>query len=103
MDLSRNQIQSIPDIVGELQVIKLILNWKKISQVSVKISCCPFIKILYLEENCPELSMVSQSICSDSHICLLAMEGDLYEIKKLQELEGYDKYMERFMATKKFA
>lgn len=57
--------------------------------------------MLRLEENCLELSMLPQSILSDSQISLLAVEGNLFEIKKLRELEGYDKYMERFTATKK--
>ncbi|KAF4017344.1 hypothetical protein G4228_008797 [Cervus hanglu yarkandensis] len=73
----------------------------EIAQISVKISSCPRLKVLRLEENCLELSMLPQSILSDSQICLLAVEGNLFEIKKLRELEGYDKYMERFTATKK--
>ncbi|KAH0514596.1 Leucine-rich repeat-containing protein 57 [Microtus ochrogaster] len=101
VDLSKNQIQSIPDTVGELQAIELNLNQNQISQISVRISCCPRLKVLRLEENCLELSMLPQSILSDSQICLLAVEGNLFEIKKLRELEGYDKYMERFTATKK--
>lgn len=101
VDLSKNKIRSIPDIVGELQAIELNLNQNQISQISVKISCCPRLKVLRLEENCLELSMLPQSILSDSQICLLAVEGNLFEIKKLRELEGYDKYMERFTATKK--
>ncbi|EHB10346.1 Leucine-rich repeat-containing protein 57 [Heterocephalus glaber] len=101
VDLSKNQIRSIPDLVEELQVIELNLNQNQISQISVKISCCPHLKVLRLEENCLELSMLPQSILSDSQICLLAVEGNLFEIKKLRELEGYDKYMERFTATKK--
>nr|XP_020025822.1 leucine-rich repeat-containing protein 57 isoform X2 [Castor canadensis] len=101
VDLSKNQIRSIPDTVGELQAIELNLNQNQISQISVKISCCPRLKVLRLEENCLELSMLPQSILSDSQICLLAVEGNLFEIKKLRELEGYDKYMERFTATKK--
>lgn len=35
--------------------------------------------------------MLPQSILSDSQISLLAVEGNLFEIKKLRELEGYDK------------
>ncbi|XP_039393459.1 leucine-rich repeat-containing protein 57 isoform X1 [Mauremys mutica] len=108
VDLSRNQIQSVPDTVGDLQAIELNLNqnqvWKQaleISQISVQISHCPRLKVLRLEENCLDLSMLPQSILSDSQISLLAVEGNLFEIKKLRELEGYDKYMERFTATKK--
>ncbi|GAB1286768.1 Leucine rich repeat containing 57 [Apodemus speciosus] len=91
VDLSKNQIRSIPDTVGELQAIELNLNQNQISQISVRISCCPRLKVLRLEENCLELSMLPQSILSDSQICLLAVEGNLFEIKKLRELEGYDK------------
>lgn len=35
--------------------------------------------------------MLPQSILSDSQISLLAVEGNLFEIKKLRELDGYDK------------
>lgn len=57
VDLSKNQIRSIPDIVGELQVIELNLNQNQISQISVRISCCPHLKVLRLEENCPVLEV----------------------------------------------
>ncbi|ETE66888.1 Leucine-rich repeat-containing protein 57 [Ophiophagus hannah] len=101
VDLSRNQIQNIPDTIGELQAIELNLNQNQISQISSQISRCPRLKVLRLEENCLELSVLPQSILSDSQISLLAAEGNLFEIKKLRELDGYDKYMERFTATKK--
>ncbi|KAK2510189.1 hypothetical protein MC885_021862 [Smutsia gigantea] len=103
LDLSRSQIWSIPDIVGELQVTELNLNQSQRSQISGKIPCCPRRNVLRLEENCLELSMLPQSTLNDSQICLLAVEGNLFEIKKLQGLEGYSKYMERFMATKRRA
>lgn len=57
----------------------------------MQISHCPRLKVLRLEENCLELSMLPQSILSDSQISLLAVEGNLFEIKKLRELDGYDK------------
>uniref|UniRef100_G3VRT6 Leucine rich repeat containing 57 n=1 Tax=Sarcophilus harrisii TaxID=9305 RepID=G3VRT6_SARHA len=101
VDLSKNQIQSIPDTIGELQAIELNLNQNQISQISPQISRCPRLKVLRMEENCLELSMLPRSILSNSQIALLAVEGNLFEIKKLRELEGYEKYMERFTATKK--
>ncbi|KAE8587200.1 hypothetical protein XENTR_v10021890 [Xenopus tropicalis] len=104
VDLSKNRIQAIPDEVSGLQAIELNLNQNQISQISVHISHCPRLKVLRLEENCLELSMLPQSILGDSQISLLAVEGNLFEIKKLRDLEGYDKYMERFTAIrKKFA
>lgn len=101
VDLSKNKIQSVPDDVAGLQAIELNLNQNQISQISVQISYCPRLKVLRLEENCLELSMLPASILSDSQISLLAVEGNLFEIKNLRDLNGYDKYMERFTATKK--
>lgn len=66
----------------------------------MQISHCPRLKVLRLEENCLELSMLPQSILSDSQISLLAVEGNLFEIKKLRELEGYDKVCEFFVFKK---
>nr|XP_033807442.1 leucine-rich repeat-containing protein 57 [Geotrypetes seraphini]XP_033807444.1 leucine-rich repeat-containing protein 57 [Geotrypetes seraphini]XP_033807445.1 leucine-rich repeat-containing protein 57 [Geotrypetes seraphini] len=101
VDLSKNKIQAVPDEIGELQAIELNLNQNQISQISAQISHCPRLKVLRLEENCLELGMLPPSILGDSQICLLAVEGNLFEIKNLRELDGYDKYMERFTATKK--
>ncbi|XP_029454511.1 leucine-rich repeat-containing protein 57 [Rhinatrema bivittatum] len=101
VDLSKNKIQAVPDEIEGLQAIELNLNQNQISQISVQISHCPRLKVLRLEENCLELGMLPPSILSDSQISLLAVEGNLFEIKKLRELDGYDKYMERFTATKK--
>ncbi|KAJ1104029.1 hypothetical protein NDU88_001444 [Pleurodeles waltl] len=101
VDLSKNKIQSVPDEVAGLQAIELNLNQNQISQISVQISHCPRLKVLRLEENCLELSMLPDSILSDSQISLLAVEGNLFEIRNLRDLNGYDKYMERFTATRK--
>ncbi|KAF3845448.1 hypothetical protein F7725_008611 [Dissostichus mawsoni] len=61
-----------------------------------EVSKCPRLKVLRLEENCLE-----PSILRDSQVSLFSVEGNLFEVKNLRDLEGYDKYMERFTATKK--
>nr|XP_020477045.1 leucine-rich repeat-containing protein 57 isoform X1 [Monopterus albus]XP_020477046.1 leucine-rich repeat-containing protein 57 isoform X1 [Monopterus albus]XP_020477047.1 leucine-rich repeat-containing protein 57 isoform X1 [Monopterus albus] len=101
LDLSRNQIQSIPTEVSELQAIEINLNQNQISVLAVEVSRCPRLKVLRLEENCLELSSIPQSILSESQVCLFSVEGNLFEVKRLRDLDGYDKYMERFTATKK--
>ncbi|XP_073494902.1 leucine-rich repeat-containing protein 57 [Phyllobates terribilis] len=101
VDLSKNKIQAIPDEVSGVQAIEINLNQNQISQISVQVSQCPRLKVLRLEENCLELSMLPQSILSNSQISLLAVDGNLFEIKNLRDLDGYDKYMERFTATRK--
>lgn len=101
LDLSRNRIQNVPDEVSELQAIEINLNQNQISVLSAEVSRCPRLKVLRLEENCLELSSIPQSILSESQVSLISVEGNLFEVKKLRDLDGYDKYMERFTATKK--
>ncbi|XP_014824130.1 PREDICTED: leucine-rich repeat-containing protein 57 [Poecilia mexicana] len=101
LDLSRNRIQSVPAAVSELQAIEINLNQNQISVLSAEVSRCPRLKVLRLEENCLELSSIPESILAESQVSLFSVEGNLFEVKKLRELEGYEKYMERFTATKK--
>ncbi|KAF3700687.1 Leucine-rich repeat-containing protein 57 [Channa argus] len=101
LDLSRNKIQNVPAEVSELQAIEINLNQNQISVLSAEVSRCPRLKVLRLEENCLELSTIPLSILTDSQVSLFSVEGNLFEVKKLRDLDGYDKYMERFTATKK--
>ncbi|KAK1875472.1 Leucine-rich repeat-containing protein 57 [Dissostichus eleginoides] len=104
LDLSRNQIRNVPAHVSELQTIEINLNQ---NQIQEKTSPQPqpepgrSVMVLRLEENCLDLSSVPQSILRDSQVSLFSVEGNLFEVKNLRDLEGYDKYMERFTATKK--
>ena len=36
-----------------------------------------------------------------SKVSLLALEGNLFDVKKLNGQEGFDKYMERYTAVKR--
>ncbi|KAM9466184.1 leucine-rich repeat-containing protein 57 isoform 1-T2 [Clarias gariepinus] len=101
LDLSKNHIQNVPAEVSELQAIEINLNQNQISILSPDVSRCPRLKVLRLEENCLELSSIPSSILTHSSVSLLSVEGNLFEVKKLRDLEGYDQYMERFTATKK--
>lgn len=63
----------------------------QISTLSPEVSRAPRLKVLRLEENCLELSSIPISILTDSQVSLLSVEGNLFEVKKLRDLEGYDK------------
>ncbi|KAF0043752.1 hypothetical protein F2P81_002910 [Scophthalmus maximus] len=91
LDLSRNQIHIVPPGVCELQAIEINLNQNQISVLSAEVSRCPRLKVLRLEENCLELSSIPLSILNDSHVSLFSVEGNLFEVKNLRDLEGYDK------------
>ena len=36
-----------------------------------------------------------------SKVSLLAVEGNLFDVKKLNQLQGYDEYMARYTAVKR--
>lgn len=121
LDLSRNQIRIVPAEVSELQAIEINLNQNQVQQVhrfttdfykndkredefllqtvpllqisvlSAEVSRCPRLKVLRLEENCLELSSIPQSVLKDSQVSLFSLEGNLFEVKNLRDLEGYDK------------
>ncbi|ROJ78786.1 Leucine-rich repeat-containing protein 57 [Anabarilius grahami] len=91
LDLSKNQIHVVPAEVAELQAIEINLNQNQISTLSPEVSRAPRLKVLRLEENCLELSSIPISILTESQVSLLSLEGNLFEVKKMRDLEGYDK------------
>lgn len=58
--------------------------------MSDAVSECPHLKVLRLEENCLELSAFTPKVLRDSAIALLAVEGNVFDIKAFRSLEGYD-------------
>ncbi|EDO34345.1 predicted protein [Nematostella vectensis] len=102
IDLSDNKLQALPDgKMGQVQAVELNLNSNQISVLPASLASCPRLKVLRAEENCLTLDAVPREVLTKSQISLLALEGNLFSAKELQEREGYDKYMERFTATKK--
>ncbi|KAF8766731.1 Leucine-rich repeat-containing protein 57 [Argiope bruennichi] len=101
LDMSHNKLVEVPDHVKEIAAIEINFNQNQISILSEAIAECNRLKVLRLEENCLQLSAVPEKILTDSQISLLAIDGNLFESKDLHAREGWEKYMERFTATKK--
>ncbi|XP_064601522.1 leucine-rich repeat-containing protein 57-like [Liolophura sinensis] len=101
VDLSRNKITQVSEDVKDLHTIELNLNQNQISSLPESIADCPRLKVLRVEENCLEVTAFTPKIMRDSQIALLAVEGNVFDLKAFHNLEGYDDYMERFTATKK--
>lgn len=101
LDLSKNRLIIIPDAVTSLHVTELNLNQNQIATISEKLAECPRLKTLRLEENCLQLSSIPLRILKDSKISVLALEGNLFEMKQFANVDGYDTYMERYTAVKK--
>lgn len=101
LDLSKNDITTVPAEVSGLNVVELNLNQNQIADISPQIANCPRLKTLRLEENCLQLTAIHSKILTDSKICNLAVDGNLFELKQLADVPGYEVYMERFTAVKK--
>lgn len=72
--------------------LKRLVAWpcSQISLLSENVANCPRLKVLRLEENCLQISSIPTSLLADSQVSLLAVEGNLFELKDLQEKEGYE-------------
>ena len=57
------------------------------------VSKCPRLKVLRLEENCLEISAFTPQILKHSQIALLAIEGNVFDVKQFNNREGYDEVM----------
>lgn len=100
IDLSRNRLTSLPAALGELNACELNLNFNQISKIDPAVARAPRLKVLRLDENCLQV-LELESIISSSAVSTLSVEGNLFKAKELSESPGYDKYMERYTASKK--
>ncbi|XP_013107342.2 leucine-rich repeat-containing protein 57 [Stomoxys calcitrans] len=101
LDLSRNKITAVPSEVATLRVTELNLNQNQISILAEEIADCPKLKTLRLEENCLQASAFTPRILKESKICNLSVDGNLFNSRQFNQLDGYDNYMERYTEVKK--
>ena len=101
LDLSNNSIAALPNEISSLSAIELNLNKNRLSELTDSLSGCKQLKVLRVEENCLNLNSITPNILKHSHISTLAFDGNLFDMKQFQELEGYDEYISRYAASKK--
>lgn len=101
LNLSHNRITSVPDGVKTMEAVELNLNQNQVKVLADSIAECSRLRVLRLEENCLELKSFTPRIMKESNIGLLVIEGNVFNSKQFQEVDGYDQYMERYTATKK--
>jgi len=101
VNLTGNRITSVPDGVNGIEATELILNQNQIAQVSGDLAACARLKTLRLEENCLTLEALPSALFTDSGLSLIALDGNLFDTKRLDTLPGYDAYMERYTAVKR--
>jgi len=101
LDLANNKIRAIPEEIRSLEATELVLNCNQVSLIAPEVSQCPRLRTLRLEENCLNLDSIPTSLLAESKVSLLAVEGNLFDVKKLNQLQGYDGYMARYTAVKR--
>ncbi|CAB3363854.1 Hypothetical predicted protein [Cloeon dipterum] len=101
IDLSKNEITEVTEeACKDLHVVEINLNQNQISSITPKLGECPKLRTLRLEENCLQIPVVIP-LMRDSTISLLALEGNLFDMKALAHADGYEQYMDRYTAVKK--
>lgn len=101
VDLSSNSITALPQGIHKLEATELVMNQNQISVIHEDISLCPRLRTLRLEENCLTLQAIPTPLLKASQVSLLVLDGNLFDIKKADEMEGWGDYMERYTAVKR--
>jgi len=101
LDLANNKIRAVPEEIRGLEATELVLNCNQVSLIAPEVSQCPRLRTLRLEENCLTLDSIPTSLLAESKVSLLAFEGNLFDVKKLNQVQGYDEYMSRYTAVKR--
>ena len=101
VNLSRNKLEQLEGDFSEFSATELNVNQNQITTLAPSISQCGRLKTLRLEENCLALEAIHREILTESKISTLQLAGNLFDDKKLVEVDGYSQYMERFTATRR--
>ncbi len=102
INLSRNKIsEPLPADMSGLMATELNLNQNQISSLPSSLARCKRLKTLRLEENCLPLEAIPTDLLRDGAVSNLLVAGNLFDEKKLSEVDGYDKYLQRYTAVRR--
>ena len=90
IDVSYNLIVTLPGEIKDLKAMELNLNRNRLNALVDSISQCERLKVLRVEENCLPLESLTPNILKKSQISVLAFDGNLFDMKQFQGVEGYD-------------
>lgn len=90
IDLSENKIQELPENMSNLQCIELNMNANQLKGLPASLCLCPRLKVLRVEENLLELVAITSEFLKNSQVCVLAVDGNLFQMKDLVDKDGYE-------------
>ena len=62
----------------------------QIASLPESLASCPRLKVLRFEENCISVTSIATKILTDSGVSLLAYQGNMFNEKDFQQVEGYE-------------
>jgi Leucine-rich repeat (LRR) protein len=101
VDVSENSIEQLTDDCGPLYVSELNLNRNQLTSLPGKLNEWPRLKLLRVQHNRIPVQGIPTRLLSDSQLHLFDVDGNPLETKEFQQLDGHDRYMERFTAARK--
>ena len=101
LDLSGNKITVMPDQIGNSTAVEINMNRNRLARLPDSLADCSRLKVLRVEENCLSLDGVPTRLLTHSNVSTLCADGNNFTLRELEHSEGYDKYAERFTATRK--
>ena len=66
------------------------MNLNQLKSLPASLSLCPRLKVLRVEENLLELASITSDFLKNSQVCVLAVDGNLFQVKELTDKDGYD-------------
>lgn len=101
VDLSANKITRLPESIGKLSTVELNLNRNRLPALPTALADCPRLKVLRVEENCLSVNGIPTRLLTDSRVSTLCADGNNFPMRELEQSSGYEKYTERYTATRK--
>ncbi|CAD6194403.1 unnamed protein product [Caenorhabditis auriculariae] len=102
VNLNSNCIEELPDEIGDLKAIELSLNQNRLRSLNAtKLIECPRLRSLRVEENCLAKTEFTRELLEKSQISLIAFNGNLFQDREFQDLNGYEAYQDRYTATRR--
>lgn len=84
-----------------MTVVDLNLNENQVESLGNSLHKCLHLKILRLQNNRLSLNSVTETLLAESQVSSLLLEGNLFEMKALADLEGWEQFLERQTAMRK--
>jgi Leucine-rich repeat (LRR) protein len=101
VDLSMNQIESIPDEIGQINASEINLNNNRLSTLNPAIATARNLRVLRVESNALPKQAFFKELLEDSQLSLISVQNNSFQEKDFQDLPGYEKYEERFTALRR--